>query len=123
MARNGFGEYFKERRVARGVTLRAFCRKHGLDPGNMSRLERGLLPPPRSQEKLTEYARALGLKQGSDEWYEFFDRAAAQRGQLPKDILSDEELVGKLPVLFRTIRGKKVSKKTLDALAEKIRRA
>jgi transcriptional regulator with XRE-family HTH domain len=120
--KSSFGEYFKERRIAKGVTLRAFCLENGFDPGNISRLERGLLGPPHSHEKIEEYARALGIKEGSDEWIEFFDRAAAESGRIPKDLLSDEELVDKLPVLFRTLRGQKVDPKKLEELAETIRR-
>lgn len=118
-----FGAYLKQLRQLHGQTLRAFCQKNGFDPGNYSRLERGLLPPPQSEEKLGDYARALGLKRGSDEWIELFDRAAASRGELPKDILSDAEVVDKLPVLFRTIRGSQVSWEKLDELIEKIRRS
>ncbi len=54
---------------------------------------------------------------------EFFDHAAACRGELPKDFLEDSEVVKNLPVIFRTIRGKKVSAKLLDELIEKIRRS
>lgn len=123
MPPNAFGQFFKRCRIDLGVTLRAFCEKNGLDPGNLSRLERGLLPPPQSEEKLTQYARALGLKPGDDRWLEFFDLAAAEHGRIPKDILSDEEVVEKLPVLFRTLRGEKVSEEELNALLDKIRRA
>lgn len=123
MTKGLFGSYFKAARIKRGLTLRAFCLKYGFDPGNLSRLERGLLPPPQAEQKLTEYAKALGLKPGSDEWYEFVDRAAAERGRLPKDVLSDKELVSKLPLVFRMLRGQKLTKKRLDNLAEKIRRA
>jgi hypothetical protein len=86
-------------------------------------MERGLLPPPRAHDKLEEYASALGLKKGSDQWYEFFDLAAADAGRIPKDLLSDKEVVEKLPVVFRTLRGEKISDANLDALIEKIRRA
>jgi transcriptional regulator with XRE-family HTH domain len=123
MKTSRFGAYLKQLRISTGLTLRAFCLKKGFDPGNYSRLERGLLPPPRSEEKLKEYARALGLKPGSDEWLEFFDRAAAVRGQLPKDLLTDEEVVEKLPLLFRTLRGAPVASDKLDELVEKIRRS
>ena len=118
-----FGAYLKKLRISNGLTLRAFCVKNGFDPGNYSRLERGLLPPPRSEEKLKEYAHALGLKRGSDEWLEFFDQAAAVRGELPKDLLSDEEVVEKLPLLFRTLRGAPVAPHKLDELVERIRRS
>ncbi len=123
MGEKTFGAYFKDLRIKRGVTLRSFCREHGFDPGNISKLERGRFGPPGSEEKLAEYAHALGVKRGSDEWYEFFDRAAAERGRIPNDLLSNDEVLGKLPVLFRTLRGAKVDRATLDALVERIRRA
>ncbi|MCR4396407.1 MAG: helix-turn-helix transcriptional regulator [Candidatus Saccharicenans sp.] len=116
-----FGEYLKEKRIEKGFTLREFCKKYGLDPGNVSKLERGLLPPPASRKKLEEYATFLGLKKGTDEWMEFFDRAATSRGELPKDLLDDEVLKA-LPVILRTIRGKKVSREMLNELIDKIRR-
>ena len=118
-----FAAYFKQHRINTGFTLRAFCLEHGFDPGNISKLERGRMAPPQAQEKLTEYATALRIVPGSDEWYEFFDLAAAECGRIPPDILSDEDVLGKLPVLFRTLRGKKVDPSDLDDLAERIRRA
>lgn len=123
MSAKSFGDYFKQCRIASGLTLRAFCERHKLDPGNLSKLERGILPPPESDSKIEEYATMLGLKKGSSFWYEFFDLAAAERGRIPKDLLSDDDVLGKLPVLFRTLRGAKVSDRHLDQLIERIRRA
>ncbi len=120
--RNIFGEYFKAKRIELGLTLRDFCKKYSLDPGNISKLERGLLPPPASRQKLEAYASYLGLKKGNDDWIEFFDRAAACRGAIPEDILEDSEVIKNLPVIFRTLRGRKVSSKLLDDLIEKIRK-
>lgn len=117
-----FGSYFKEMRIGKGWTLRRFCEAHGYDPGNISRLERGVFSPPESPQKLREYAQALDIKKGSEEWIEFFDRAAASRGQLPADLQADEKLLRRLPVLFRTLRGRKVTPQNLDQLAEMIRR-
>ncbi len=82
-----------------------------------------MYPPPQNPELLEKYATALGLVRGSDEWLEFFDVAAAERGELPPDLLSDEELVEKLPVLFRTLRGQPVPPEKLDELVERIRRS
>jgi transcriptional regulator with XRE-family HTH domain len=119
-----FGTCFARlRREKLGVSLRQFCRDHGFDPGNISKLERGKLPPPQSREKLEQYASALGLAEGSDEWYEFFDTAFAERGELPEDLASDEALVGQLPVLFRTLRGDAVAREELEELLNKLRRA
>ena len=120
---NAFGGYVRGLRQARGLTLRAFCQQYGFDSGNLSRLERGLVPPPHDEGKLAEYATALGLKTGSDQWQEFFDRAAAARGELPKDLLRDEEVIEKLPLLFRTLRGTPVPADRLDDLVDKIRRS
>ena len=121
MAERTFGSFFKELRAKRGLTLRMFCQRYKIDPGNTSKLERGLLPAPQSEKKLTEYAKALGLRKGSDDWYTFFDLAAADRGKIPSDVMEDEELVEKLPILFRTLRGQKVSKEKLNKLIDKIR--
>jgi transcriptional regulator with XRE-family HTH domain len=122
MGQMTFGQFFKERRIATGLTLRAFCREHHFDAGNISKLERGVFPPPDSEEKLEEYARALGLRSGGTDWITFFDLAAAERGRLPRD-LQDEELLGRLPVLFRTLRGAKIDETNLDELIERIRKA
>jgi transcriptional regulator with XRE-family HTH domain len=118
-----FGRFFKEMRLRLGLGLREFCLAHGLDAGNISKLERGVVPPPRSREKIEEYAAFLRLSEGTDEWYEFFDLAAAETGRIPDDILSDAQLVEKLPVVFRTLRGKKLPEGNLDDLLERIRRA
>jgi len=116
-----FGAFFKDLRLKTGLTLREFCVKHQLDPGNLSRLERGLVAPPQAQEKLEEYAGFLGLKKGSDAWYQFFDLAAAEVGRIPEDVMSDAQVVAKLPLLFRTLRGQKVPEDKLDELIRKIR--
>jgi transcriptional regulator with XRE-family HTH domain len=118
-----FGELFKKLRIASGQNLRSFCRDHQLDAGNMSKIERGKMGPPESEEKLKELAAALKLDPSSQEWRNFLDLAAAERGRVPSDILSDREMVGALPVLYRTLRGDPVDGASLDELINKIRRA
>jgi len=117
-----FGDFFKQKRIERGLTLREFCRKFRLDPGNLSKLERGILSPPDSSERLEEYAGHLGLKRGTDDWYQFFDLAAAAKGRIPRELLDDEELVRSLPIVFRAFRGKKVTEKAVRELVEKLRK-
>src|SRR5262245_7927030 len=123
MAASAFGNYIKKLRLRRRVTLREFCLRHGFDPGNYSKLERGRLAPPYREDLLERYATALGIKRGSDEWIEFFDIAAVSRGQIPAELLSDEELLEKLPVLFRTLSGKAISADKLDDLIELVRKS
>ncbi len=119
-----FGAYFaKMRRERLGVSLRAFAREHGYDAGNLSKLERGRLQPPQDRKKLEEYAAALGLEEGSDEWVEFFDRAAAARGAIPVDILEDDEIAEMLPILFRTLRAERVDDEGLDRIVDIVRKS
>jgi transcriptional regulator with XRE-family HTH domain len=118
-----FGQIFKRARIASGQTLRTFCRDHHFDPGNTSKIERGRMGPPESDDRLTEYAVALKLPPETPEWQEFFDVAAAERGKIPSDLLTDDELVRALPVLYRTLRGLPVDGDSLENLIEKIRRA
>lgn len=105
------------------ITLRKFCEKAKADPGNTSKIERGVWPPPQDRDILERYAKALGLKEGTDKWYRFFDLAAADCGIIPQDIMSDEEVVKVLPVLFRTLRREKPTEQDLDRLVEKLRRS
>ncbi len=117
-----FGAFVKQLRTAKRIGLREFCSRHGLDPSNWSKIERGVLPPPKSQETLEEWAKYLGLRKGEDDWYRFFDFASLEQGKLPADILSDQELVAKLPLFFRTLRGQKPTRQELTELAQLLRR-
>ncbi len=117
-----FGSFFHEKRRACGLTLREFCRINNFDAGNISKIERNLLPPPQSKEILTKYANALGIKKGTDDWFEFFDMAATSVGKIPSDIASDDELMKALPILFRSIRNKELEENKLHDLIETIRK-
>ncbi len=117
-----FGPYLELLRQQNRLTLRDFCRRAGADPANISRMERGLAPPPKSRDILERYAAALGLHDGTDDWYGFFDLAAADQGIVPADIMADADLVKALPLFFRTLRGQKPSPEEMRQVAEKIRK-
>ncbi|MGD0821016.1 MAG: helix-turn-helix transcriptional regulator [Desulfomonilia bacterium] len=119
----GFGEFFKKMRMKTGLTLRQFCMQNDLDPGNISKIERGLAPPPSSKKNLEKYADLLKLKKNSDDWYTFFDLASACSGKIPPDMMDNNELVQKLPLVFRTLRGQSVPPDKLDELIKLIRRS
>lgn len=121
MATN-FGRFIKELRAERRIGLREFCLQYGHDPSNWSKVERGVLSPPKNEETLAEWAKQLGLKKGEERWYQFFDLAFLAQGKIPNDILSDEELVGKLPVFFRTLRGQKPTKQELENVVKLLRK-
>src|SRR4030066_1245393 len=118
-----FGEFFKQKRIGLKKTLRQFCAENKLDPGNISKLERGLMPPPQGSDKLEEYASYLHIKKGSDDWYRFFDLARIEVGRIPDELLKNEAVVASLPILFRTLRGQKISEKKLEKLVELIKKA
>ena len=120
---DNFATYFKSLRMEKRITLRAFCDAAKADPGNISRLERRAIPPPQDAEILSRYAKALGLKDGADDWYLFFDLAAADRGIIPKDIMEDEDLVKELPAFFRTLRGQKPTEPEMQKVIDKIRKS
>jgi transcriptional regulator with XRE-family HTH domain len=117
-----FGEFVRDLRSQKRLRLREFCQMYGHDPSNWSKMERGDLPPSDNRQTLEEWAVQLGVAKGSDSWYRFFDLAFMERGRIPDDILSDEELVNALPVFFRTIRGEKPTEEELDKVIEMMRR-
>ena len=122
-ATNAFGAFFKRKRLELGLTLRAFCRENGFDVGNTSKTERGLLSPPKTTAALRSYAEALRLKEESEDWRAFFELAEISAGRIPERIMNDAALVAKLPLVFRTIEGKRLTAEQLQQLAEVIRDA
>jgi transcriptional regulator with XRE-family HTH domain len=115
-----FGEYFKKKRMAIGKTLRQFCLDNGLDPGNISKIERGILPPPQSRDKLAHYAHCLGITEDTDDWLEFFDTARTDVGRIPEEILANKEIAAQLPLVFRTLKGQKLTGEQLEKLAREL---
>ncbi|MCG2685842.1 transcriptional regulator [Candidatus Parcubacteria bacterium] len=113
-----FGDFFRERRLNSGLTLRQFCNKKGYDAGYISRLENGLLPPPKDAEKLKALAVASELEKETEGWVRFFDLAAASReATIPEDIRKDFPEIQKfLPAFFRTLRKKEISDKDIKGL-------
>ena len=116
-----FGEFFKKKRRELGLTLREFCRKWDLDPGNVSKMERAVFPPPQNEEKKRQYATMLGIKKGTDDWYTFFDLAAISSSTLPEDIVSNQKLLAALPIIFRTARKTDRSNEDIQKLVEAIK--
>ncbi len=117
-----FEDLFSAKRKALGKTLREFCRENGFDAGNISKIERGILTPPQSKEKRLQYASALGIKEGSDDWLEFCDLATISAGKIPTGIVSDKELMAEVPVLFRSIRKEGVEKAKIQELLKALKK-
>jgi len=116
-----FGTFIKNKRIKKGLTLREFCRKTKVDPSNWSKIERGILPPPKSRPILEEIAGTLGLSKKSQDWHLLFDLASIS--YIPSELLEDATIIYKLPIFFRTLRGEKPTRKELEDLLEKIRKS
>ncbi|HOI25349.1 MAG TPA: helix-turn-helix transcriptional regulator [Caldisericia bacterium] len=116
-----FGEFIKERRQKLGYTLREFCKKHQLDPGNWSRLERGLSKPPQNDKILNEYASYLEIEHDSAEYRDLLDLAEFEQGKIPRDLLKDNELKNLLPLFFRTVRETRPTEEDLIGIIEAVR--
>jgi transcriptional regulator with XRE-family HTH domain len=116
-----FSEFVKELRIRSKMTLRAFCEANGYDPGNHSKIERGIFNPPDDEEWMLRMAKALNISNGSADWLKFFDLAMIARAQIPKPLMDDAEVVDKLPVLFRTLQGDPLPPEKMDELIDFIR--
>jgi len=115
-----FGEWLKAQRSRKRLTLRVFAKKAGLDPGNLSRYERGVVPPPQDEAVLERIGRALGLKPGSAPWSEMVHLSAIGARRIPPDVAEDAALLKALPILFRTLKGKNLTEEELIRLARRI---
>jgi len=121
MATKMFGEMLKELRLQKELTLRKFCQMSSLDPGNVSRWERGITDPPQSQDTLNRIAAILGLEKDTEEYDDFMTAAALSKGRLPQKILDDDELLKRLPIFFRTLDGRKLTQEQFEALIKILR--
>lgn len=115
-----FHELFKRKRMEIG-TVREFARESGLDLAYVSRLENGVILPPKDGEKLARLADALGIVEGSEEWQEFMDLAAIAKNELPEDLRDDERVAKVLPAFYRAMRDKELGEEDLQKLLELIK--
>jgi transcriptional regulator with XRE-family HTH domain len=117
-----YGEFIKELRIKKEISLREFCKQIEIDASNWSKIERGLLAPPQDEDRLKKIASAVGIKIGSDVWKEMKDLANIDAGIIPDDIRSDAEILKALPMFFRTIRSDKPTAEELDKLIDTIKK-
>jgi len=117
-----FGEFIRKLRIEQGISLREFCRQLNMDASNWSKIERGMMAPPQDDEKLNQIAEILNIEPASELFSEFKDKASVGAGIIPKDLLSDQEILNALPMFFRTIRNEKPTSEELENLIESIKR-
>ena len=113
-----FGEFIKEKRIALEMTLREFCRKLEEDPSNWSKVERGVNPPPKDENKLKKIAEILNIKEETSDYSLLMDSAKTDAGAIPDYIMADKNLLDSLPIFFRTMGSVKPTKEEIQELIE-----
>lgn len=78
-----FGEFIKEKRQNKGITLRAFADKVDIAPAYMSDIEKSKRNAP-TQEILEKMVKVLGLS--NEEANELFDLAASSKDAIAQDL-------------------------------------
>ncbi len=97
-----FGSYVKELREKCGLSLRRFSRLAGWDASNWSKLERGILPPPKTRAQINDIASVLALPRDSEAYHTLVDLAAISH--LPEDLLPNKSIANDLHVFLRAAR-------------------
>lgn len=113
-----FGEYIRNLRLGKRITLREFCKRTGFDPSNWSKIERGILQAPKSKKILDIIADVLDLGEESEEYVTLKDLAALSH--IPTELVHSS-VVDRLPIFFRTIRGEKPTRNELEEIIKAIR--
>lgn len=63
--RSSFSQALKAARIGQNITLRQFCLNNGLDPGNQSKYERGVIAPPNDPGKIVDWLSWMGYKRSN----------------------------------------------------------
>lgn len=106
-------------RVEANLTLRQFADIVEYDPSNLSKIERGVHPPPNSSVVLLKWAAKLGLEPNSKASQKFVDSGLAT--WIQKRRLLDDEIALLLPAFCRTIDNKKLDPDTYRRLVNLLR--
>src|SRR2546427_8907437 len=91
-------------------------RRAGLDPGNLSRYERGIVSPPQDTAVLERIGRALGLKPRSASWSDLIHLSAIGGGGVPPPAPEGGRPPEEAPLPSRALKGKKISEGELVLL-------
>jgi transcriptional regulator with XRE-family HTH domain len=116
-----FGKYLKGLRKASGKAARIVALEAGMQPSNYSRMEYGVINPPKPKSNLDRLAKAVGILDSKEQMAHFYDMAAAALKSVPvdlADIISKDDAV---PLMLRTIGNKKLTKQEVDEIVSLVR--
>ena len=124
MASETFGSYLKSLRLAKGMGLRTFAEKLGVQPSNLSDIEHGKKTPPRDPERLAQIAQILGIQRNSEEWGKLHDLSIADSPErIAPDLVEYSEKNSQvIPLLLRATARRKLTRDELLRLVETIKK-
>ena len=115
---NFFGEFLRELRIKKEISLRELARKLKMDVGNLSKIETGKMKPPIKGEFIEDLSIILKLNKKEKE--KLIDLASHENGEYPRDIKETLKESQYIPVLLRTISNRKLSDKKIKELTKKL---
>lgn len=124
MAKERFGGYLKKLRLEKRIGLREFARLIGILPSNLCHIESGKHSVPQNPEFLKKVVKTLGLKESDSETEKLYN-LATKHGEIPADVreyMCEQDIMGALPVMARTIKNKKLTRKDIEKLIEDIKK-
>jgi transcriptional regulator with XRE-family HTH domain len=113
-----FGDFVRNTRVRNNITGRDASSAAGILPSNLSKIEHGVLTPPRDPAKVKALAVAIGIQPDSEDAKRFFDLAAEATDSVPVDI---KELLSSdtaMPLLLRTIGNRRLTAEEIRKIIE-----
>jgi transcriptional regulator with XRE-family HTH domain len=119
---NKFGDLVRGRRAELRLGLRDFALRADVDAGNLSKLERGRLNPPQDPAVIDRICVALEWDLESENAQALRDVAALENGRIPEDLLKDEEVMSRMPLLLRTVHNRQLEPEEIEKLIDVIRR-
>jgi len=117
MGGNPFARLLTQHLEAKGITLREAARRSGIDASNLSKMERGVIYPPRKRETLIRLSQSLGLDEAETRC--FLDAADQANGMLPADMDTARQNDA-IPLLLRAIDNRQLSLEETQRLAKLI---
>jgi transcriptional regulator with XRE-family HTH domain len=116
-AKNMFSDFLRLKIDRLELPLRELSKRCGIDAANLSRLERGVVYPPRKLEVLERLSEALGLDVSEKD--KMIDLAKTVNGKLIEE-LDYVKSNDAIPLLLRAIENKKLQSDQVEALAKLI---
>jgi len=113
-----FGDYLRDLRVHRDISMRSLAKELNMDVGNLSKIENGKMKPPMKEQFIEDISDILKLSKGEKE--KLIDISSHESGEYPRDIKEMLKEHSYIPVLLRTISNKKLSDEEIRKLTERL---